>query len=205
MALSKDQVVVLKSTNYSEADKILTVFGRQNGKFTLFAKGVRKIESKNRGNIQTLSVADITFYEGRNMATLRESSNVVATLIEGSDFELAQKLIYMLNKLLPEHENENKIYDLLVNLLDGGLNKRSLNSFRMRFLKELGYMPDFSSCAICGQNQGKYFVPSDMHLICEVCKAASEIKSYPLEKSRFESAIMSNALDNFIEKIVENT
>jgi len=39
--MNRDTVTVIKSINYSEADKILTVFGREFGKFSLFAKGIR--------------------------------------------------------------------------------------------------------------------------------------------------------------------
>ena len=65
--MAKDTVIVLKSVNYSEADKVLTVLGKYTGKFSLFAKGIRKINSKNRGNMQTLSISDISFYEGRGL------------------------------------------------------------------------------------------------------------------------------------------
>ena len=71
--MSRDIVTVIKSVNYSEADKILTVFGKNSGKFTLFAKGIRKINSKNRGNMQTLSTSSISYYEGRGMPLLTES------------------------------------------------------------------------------------------------------------------------------------
>ena len=43
--MNKDIVTVIKSVNYSEADKVLTIFGREYGKFAVFAKGIRKINS----------------------------------------------------------------------------------------------------------------------------------------------------------------
>ena len=54
--MSRDIVTVIKSVNYSEADKILTVFGRELGKFTLFAKSMRKINSKNRPAYQRRAI-----------------------------------------------------------------------------------------------------------------------------------------------------
>jgi DNA repair protein RecO (recombination protein O) len=71
--MSKDTIIIIKSVNYSEADKVLTVFGKLNGKFALFAKGIRKINSKNRGNMQTLCISDISFYEGKGLPVLTES------------------------------------------------------------------------------------------------------------------------------------
>ncbi|MDD4382409.1 MAG: DNA repair protein RecO, partial [Candidatus Dojkabacteria bacterium] len=74
--MNKDIVTIIKSINYSEADKILTVFGREYGKFSLFAKGIRKINSKNRGNMQTLCTSNIAFYQGKGMPVLTESQLV---------------------------------------------------------------------------------------------------------------------------------
>jgi DNA repair protein RecO (recombination protein O) len=77
MSIFKDEVVVIKSVNFKEADKILFVYGKNFGKFPLVAKGIRKIESMNRGNMQTLSVSNISFYKNQGMAVLTESSNVI--------------------------------------------------------------------------------------------------------------------------------
>ena len=76
--MAKDTVTVIKSVNYSEADKILTVFGKHVGKFAVFARGIRKINSKNRGNMQTLSTSKIEFYEGKGLPLLTESQLVLS-------------------------------------------------------------------------------------------------------------------------------
>ncbi|HRY22702.1 MAG TPA: DNA repair protein RecO, partial [Candidatus Dojkabacteria bacterium] len=96
--MSKDLVTVIKSVNYSEADKILTVFGKHSGKFTLFARSIRKINSKNRGNMQTLSTSEISFYEGRGMPLLTESQLVRSVDTEHLNVENIRRILFMLNK-----------------------------------------------------------------------------------------------------------
>ncbi len=57
--------IVLARTNYSEADRILTILTSDQGKIRLLAKGVRRIKSRLAGGIELFSINDITFIEGR--------------------------------------------------------------------------------------------------------------------------------------------
>ena len=100
--MARDTVIVLKSINYSEADRVLTVFGKYTGKFTLFAKGIRKINSKNRGNIQTLNVCDISFYEGKGLPLLTESQLIYSpdTDILKNRIEDIKRVLDILGKIL---------------------------------------------------------------------------------------------------------
>ena len=100
--MAKDTVIVLKSVNYSEADKVLTVLGKYLGKFALFAKGIRKINSRNRGNMQTLSISDISFYEGKGLPVLTESQLVYSSDVDilknrGSDIK---RVLDMINTVI---------------------------------------------------------------------------------------------------------
>ncbi len=50
-----DEGVVLARRNYGEADRILSVFCRRNGRLSFLAKGVRKPLSRKRGHIEVFS------------------------------------------------------------------------------------------------------------------------------------------------------
>lgn len=208
MALKKDRVVVLKSINYSEADKILTVFGRNKGRFTLLCKGIRKIVSKNRGNMQTLSISDVTFYEGRGMSILCESSFVNSSEYEKYDYSEIKELLYLLNKVLVEDQPEPRIFFLLERLFDQGFNPGNVNRFRLKCLQELGFLPDLKRCSICGgEDQLEYFETRTFSMICEKCyreKALIKSKSvFHVSKVKYSSKIMSEAIDRFIKAVIE--
>src|SRR5690606_11974084 len=100
MRTYRDTVFVLKSLDYSETDKILTVFGLEAGKFSLIAKGIRKISSKNRGNMQTLSLSAISYYKGQGMGVLMETQNLAYIDFLSEDMEDLQRVLLLLNKLL---------------------------------------------------------------------------------------------------------
>ena len=102
--MSRDIVTVIKSVNYSEADKVLTVFGKERGKFVLFAKGIRKINSKNRGNMQTFSTSKISFYEGKGMPLLTESELVDSLDLDNLHVTNVKRVLFMLNSFFQEGE-----------------------------------------------------------------------------------------------------
>lgn len=65
------QGIVLKRTNFGEADRIITMLTPDQGKLRLMAKGVRKIKSKLAGGIELFSISQITFIPGKkDIATL---------------------------------------------------------------------------------------------------------------------------------------
>lgn len=59
------QAIVLKRTNFGEADRIITVLTPDRGKLRLIAKGVRKLRSRLAGGIELFSISDITYIPGR--------------------------------------------------------------------------------------------------------------------------------------------
>lgn len=57
--------IVMARTDFSEADRILTVLTPDHGKLRLMAKGVRRVKSKLAGGIELFSVSEVTFIRGR--------------------------------------------------------------------------------------------------------------------------------------------
>jgi len=202
--MSKDIATVIRSVNYSEADKILTVFGKFNGRFSLMAKGIRKINSKNRGNMQTLSTSEISYYEGKGLPILTESQLVFAPEIDSHmDVENVERILYMLNKFLVEGEKNLKIFELLQSLLNKDMRTLEVNKFRIQILRILGFLADFDVCKNCGEsNDLKYFDPKTFTVICKNCYSKNS-KGVKLSKDVYSKSIFTEALDRYIKKIVE--
>lgn len=57
--------IVLKRTNYSEADRIITMLTKDLGKIQVIAKGVRKERSKLAGGIEPFCISEIGIVKGR--------------------------------------------------------------------------------------------------------------------------------------------
>lgn len=60
----RTQAILLKRTDYGEADRIITVITPE-GQKSIMARGVRREKSKLAGGIELLSLNDIVIFEGR--------------------------------------------------------------------------------------------------------------------------------------------
>lgn len=203
--MSRDTVIVLKSINYSEADRVLIVFGKHSGKFTLFARGIRKIVSKNRGNIQTLNICDISFYEGKGLPLLTESQLIYApdTDILKNRMEDIKRVLDILNKILQENDPNEKVFNMLESVCRKSFDIESINRFRTIFLKEMGYLSDFSICNICGSKENlKYMDLSSFALLCKNCYSKAG-KGYKLGKNPYIEKNFTQALDIYIKRVIE--
>lgn len=207
MALQKDHVLVLKSVDFSEADRILTVFGRLKGKFGIIAKGIRKMESKNRGNIQTLTISKISYFEGQNLGVLREAEATHNPDFRTDQIENAHKFIYLLNKLMPEDESDEVVFKMILDLYTTDFSLRDVNRFRLKLLQHLGYMPDLKSCSRCGESKPLVYISTvDFRMMCEECYQSntSEKSLYQNVKDfRYESPKMTRALEDYIKGVID--
>ena len=207
MALAKDKVVVLKGVNFSEADRIITVFGSKRGRFALIAKGVRKIESKNRPSVQTLAISSITYYEGRNLGSLVEASVEFAPILDHQQVKEISKVLLMVNKMLPEDEPEVEVYSRLTNLVQGDVSRREVNKFRMWLLEYLGYLPDMRRCTNCDSDKDLKFINiSNLQMFCSGCAADKRLGStlHPVTDVKYESDLMDTALERVVNEIIES-
>jgi len=202
--MNRDVVTVIKSINYSEADKVLVVFGKNFGKYSLFAKGIRKITSKNRGNMQTLWTSKISFYEGKGLPILTESESISSFDYESNDFNIknAERILYLLNNLLEEYDPYPEMFKLLQNILEKGLTVEAINKFRIKFLKETGFLQDLSTCSKCCSKDIKYIDLKNFALVCENCYSSKE-KLEKIGKELYTSKKFTKAMDRYVRKIVE--
>ena len=51
----KGEAIVLSRKDFSEADRILTVYSKEFGKLSLLAKGIKRPKSRKRGNLEVFS------------------------------------------------------------------------------------------------------------------------------------------------------
>jgi DNA repair protein RecO len=70
----RTKAIVLRRTNYGEADRILQLLTPDHGKMSVIAKGVRREKSKLAGGIELFAVCDISVISGKgDMGTLTGS------------------------------------------------------------------------------------------------------------------------------------
>ncbi|MDS1029463.1 DNA repair protein RecO [Bacillota bacterium LX-D] len=179
MRLCQVEAFVLNAKNFREADKIVTLFTKEQGKISALAKGIRKIKSKNRGALQPFSCSKVMLYKGqeRNIITQCE-------LIEGfpglrKDLEHLSAASYqmeLVQLLLPEEEKNQQVYILLsiaLQLLVYEDLELVTRFFEVKLLNILGYQPELDACVLCGQpiQMGiNTFSAAEGGLLCSSCQ-----------------------------------
>ncbi|MGH7241239.1 MAG: DNA repair protein RecO, partial [Candidatus Saccharimonadales bacterium] len=108
--------IILKRTDYGEADRILTVLTPDHGKLRLMAKGVRRVKSKLAGGIELFSVSHITYIPGRaeigTLVSTRLDKHYGSIIKDIERVQLGYELIKQLDKTT-EDEVEPIYFDLL--------------------------------------------------------------------------------------------
>lgn len=70
----RTKAIVLRRTNYAEADRILQLLTPEYGKMSVIAKGVRREKSKLAGGIELFAICDVSIIPGKgDMGTLTSS------------------------------------------------------------------------------------------------------------------------------------
>lgn len=108
--------IVLSRTDYSEADRIVTMLTSDYGKLRLIAKGVRKVKSKLAGGIELFSISHITFIRGRSDISTLVSTRLIkhyGHIVGDIDrVQLGYDLLKLVNRVT-EDNAETEYFDLL--------------------------------------------------------------------------------------------
>jgi len=112
----RTEAIILRRTNYAEADRVISLLTPDRGKMSAIAKGVRKPKSKLAGGLELLAVCDLTLVEGRgNMALITSArmNEFYGNILHDYDrMQLAYTMIKQVNTAT-ETVSEPEFYYLL--------------------------------------------------------------------------------------------
>ena len=177
------EAVVLRHSDYGEADRLLTLYTRQLGKTRALAKGARKIASRKAGHIEPFTHVKLQLAKGRDMPLVTQADTVDAYLPVREDLVLTGHAAYvleLLDRFTYEDETESpSIFRLLTETLSR-LASQSANAspwlvvryYEMRLLDHLGFRPQLFECTNCRREikaEGQFFSYSAGGVICPRC------------------------------------
>ena len=144
------EALVLRKSDYGEADLIVTLFSRELGKFRALAKNAKKSRKRFGGRLDFFNhlAIEVTLNKGRfNLigdVTLKESYRKITESVDS--FGAATRVLELLDFLTPEQEPADKLFDLATDTLEFLSGKREPHSvflvFLLRALTLCGYRPD---------------------------------------------------------------
>jgi DNA repair protein RecO (recombination protein O) len=119
----RSDAIILRRTNYGEADRILQVITPKNGKLSVMARSVRKEKSRLAGGIELFAVCDIVLHLGKGeIATLTGARmkifyNQIMTDYDRMQFAYdAIKQISKASEMIDEPEFYDLLHDCLKSL-----------------------------------------------------------------------------------------
>ena len=172
--------VVLRHSDYGEADRLLTLYTRQLGKTRAIAKGARKIASRKAGHIEPFTHVRLQLAKGRDTLIVTQADTVDAYLPLRDDLILTSQASYvleLLDRFTYEDETENSaIFRLLTDTLSRLASQLDpwlvIRYYEIRLLDHLGFRPQLFECANCGREvkpEDQFFSFSAGGVICLRC------------------------------------
>ncbi len=175
--LYKDEGIVLRTMKLGEADRIVTVFTRGNGKIRAVAKGIRKTKSRFGARLEPFTRVELMVYRGRNLDTITQADIIDAFGAVRSDYRrltAAAALAEMVEKITDERERAFSTYSLLLaglEALESDKGATVVPAFLIKLLSISGYHPELKSCAGCGETSAGFggFSPALGGTVCASC------------------------------------
>lgn len=177
--------ILLRSIDYGESDRVVTLLGRGTGCLGAIARGARKSQHRFGGGLGLCSVGDAALRErgGSELLTLERFDVTRSFPTLGSDVARMGQAAYvaeLLAKLCAPRQAEPEIFDLAVaflELLDAqGAHPLPLRVFELALLARLGFAPALEECAVCGRSDlargdtiDVRFIPDRGGVVCQSC------------------------------------
>lgn len=152
--------IVLKSQDYGETHKIITVFSKDIGKITAIARGANKPKSKLSAVSQVFIKGDFLVYLTKGLGTVQQGQTINSHRYIREDIIKTAYAAYMLeltDKLMEKNTPDPFIYQQLQLTLDW-MNKEDafmipLLMYEMKLFAKGGFAPIVDSCVNCGQTE----------------------------------------------------
>lgn len=172
--------IVLRHADWGEADRLVTLYTREQGKVRAIAKGARKITSRKAGHLEPFTRVKLQLARGRDLLVVTQADALEAYLPLREDLVLtgsASYVVELLDRSVYEEEGANPslfrlLADTLKRLASGSDPWLAVRYYEMRLLDFLGFRPQLFACANCErevQPEAQFFSFTAGGVICPRC------------------------------------
>ncbi len=159
MALKESEAIVLRSYPLREADLLVTLFTRAEGKIRGVARAAKKSRRRFGGALEPLTWVRL-YYEDRErqeLARLDACEVLESPLAVEVSYARAVALAHvaeLLDELLPDREANDAVFRLALSVLAalrGDDVWMPVTYFELWMTRLMGYLPELSACIVCGR------------------------------------------------------
>src|SRR6202042_3953647 len=159
MALKESEAIVLRTYPLREADLLVTLFTRSQGKVRGVARSAKKSKRRFGGALEPLTYVR-AFYDDRErqeLARLDSCEIIESPMASEVSYSRAAALAHvaeLLDELMPDREASDAVFRLSLAVLQelrGQTLWMALTYFELWMTRLMGFLPEFSECVICGR------------------------------------------------------
>jgi DNA repair protein RecO (recombination protein O) len=152
------EAVVVRHSNWGEADRLLVLFSRERGKLRAIAKGVRKMHSRKAGHLEPFTKVSLQLARGRDLWIVTQAETVesylqiredlVRTAYASYAVELVERFTYEEGASLPLYQLLQETLKRIASEEDCYL---AVRYFEIHALDLAGFRPELTRCVGCGR------------------------------------------------------
>jgi DNA repair protein RecO (recombination protein O) len=189
--------IVLRTRDYAEADRIVTLLTRDFGKLSGIAKGVKASRRRFERKLEPFTQAVLYFRRRPHgqLVFITRAERIDGAPPEFSDlgkFALGSYMLELTDALTTEEAEAVAAYKMLADglqVLSFSSPTRALRqAFELKILQAAGFGLEFGGCRVCGtgepQGGSVYFIPARGGIVCARCRGQA-----------VESAVRMDALN----------
>lgn len=175
--LQKCEGIVIRTTDYGETNKIVTLFTREWGKIGVMARGAKKPNSRLSSITQLFTHGYFLVQRGSGLGSLQQGEIATSLRAIGEDIFLtayASYIVELTDKCTEEKKPNPFHFELLLqtlNYMNEGYDPDILmNIYEMKMLNVMGLYPVLNQCSVCGNTDGHFsFSIREGGFICHRC------------------------------------
>ena len=179
------EAIVLRHSDWGEADRMLGLFTLEMGKIRALAKGVRKIRSRKAGHLEPFTRVSLLLAKGRDILLITQADTVEAYLSLREDMAgitYASYVVELLDRFTYEEGENRPLYRLLADTLrrlaqeqsgtESSDRELAIRYYEMRLLDLVGFRPQLFRCLSCGEEikpEDQFFSAQEGGILCSKC------------------------------------
>ncbi len=152
------EAVVLRHSDWGEADRLLGLYTREAGKLRAIVKGARKLRSRKAGHLEPFTRVQLMLARGRDLWIVTQVETVNAYLPLREDLQRiaqASYVVELLDRFTYEEGQNRLVYSLLVDTLARLAEADDfflvVRFYELQLLDLLGFRPELVNCVSCGE------------------------------------------------------
>ncbi|GGJ83313.1 DNA repair protein RecO [Lentibacillus kapialis] len=176
--LEKMQGIVLKTQDYGETHKIVTMFSDKAGKISAIARGAKKPKSRMAAVTQPFILGDFFVYLNSGLSTIQQGDvlnslrrireDIIKTAYASYIVELTDKII---DSHLPDHDLFKQLDQTLNWIAEHDDAIIPIIMYELKLFNRGGFAPTVSKCVHCGNEGGTFaFSIAEGGLLCTACQ-----------------------------------